>query len=55
VAKVDPSFENTMQFIVYFAAFVGFAIASPFSALYTTKISEMTTNRKLPSLLYVHE
>jgi hypothetical protein len=44
-----------MQFIGYFAniiyqlhAFVGFVITYPFSALYTTSMSEIATNSKVP-------
>ena len=55
VAKVRPSLANAMQFIGYFAniiyqlhAFVGFVITYPFSALYTTSMSEIATNSKVP-------
>jgi hypothetical protein len=48
-----PSLEKATQLIAYLAALVGLVMTSPVSALYTTSISEMTTNKKFPSELYV--
>jgi hypothetical protein len=49
VANVLPSLENAIQLIGSLAALVGLVITSPVSALYTTSISEITTNKKCPS------
>lgn len=53
VAKVFPSLAKAIALIGSLAARVGLVTTSPLSALYTTRISEMTTKRRVPSVLKV--